>query len=163
MAGEGRTALRRGWTTGACGAAAARAAYTALVTGRFPDSVSLRLPHGGSASFPLALAERDEALARAGITKDAGDDPDVTHGALIMAETEWAPSGAGIGFAAGEGEGRLTRAGLSLAIDEPGDQSGAARDDPDMLIERRRTMASQLPMSLSRFRFPAASAWPRRR
>src|SRR5215470_7195724 len=102
MARKAGTALRRGWTTGACAAAASRAAFTAMLTGRFPDPVSIRLPRGGTASFPLALAEREEGRARVGIIKDAGDDPDVTHGALIIAETAWATPGSGIGFAAGE-------------------------------------------------------------
>ena len=119
MAREAGTALRRGWTTGACAAAAARAAFTAMLTGRFPDPVSIRLPRGGTASFPLAFAEREEARACAGIIKDAGDDPDVTHGALIIAEAAWAAPGSGIGFAAGEGVGTVTRVGLSLAVGEP--------------------------------------------
>jgi len=80
--------LRRGWTTGACAAAGARAAFTALLSGRFPDPVRVRLPRGRAANFGLALAELGEGRARAGILKDAGDDPDVTHGALIVAEIE---------------------------------------------------------------------------
>src|SRR4051812_14683242 len=76
--------LRRGWTTGACAAAATRAAYEGWLTGRFPDPVTIRLPGGAQPSFPLALAERDAEEARAGIVKDAGDDPDVTHGALVI-------------------------------------------------------------------------------
>jgi cobalt-precorrin-5B (C1)-methyltransferase len=119
MAREATTALRRGWTTGACATAAARAAFTAMLAGRFPDPVSIRLPRGGVASFPLALAELGEARARAGIVKDAGDDPDVTHGALVIAETAWAAPGGGVCFAAGEGVGTVTRAGLPLAIGEP--------------------------------------------
>ena len=79
-------ALRRGWTTGACAAAASRAAFQALLTGEFPDPVAIRLPRGQSPSFPLALAETSEGRTRAGVIKDAGDDPDVTHGALIVAE-----------------------------------------------------------------------------
>ena len=118
MAREATTALRRGWTTGACATAAARAAFTAMLAGHFPDPVSIRLPRGGTASFPLALAELDEARARAGIVKDAGDDPDVTHGALVIAETAWAAPGSGVGFAAGEGVGTVTRAGLPLAVGE---------------------------------------------
>ena len=54
----GTRELRRGWTTGACAAAATRAAYTALVTGRFPDPVSVTLPGGEAPCFPLVLAER---------------------------------------------------------------------------------------------------------
>jgi cobalt-precorrin-5B (C1)-methyltransferase len=111
--------LRRGWTTGACAAAAARAAFSALESGRFPDPVSIRLPRGATASFPLAVAELGEGRARAGIVKDAGDDPDVTHGALIIADVARAIPGSGIGFAAGEGVGSVTRAGLSLAVGEP--------------------------------------------
>src|SRR5262249_999171 len=77
--------LRRGWTTGACATAAARAAYEALLTGRFPDPVTIRLPQGQRPSFPLATTSLDTGAATAGITKDAGDDPDVTHGALVLA------------------------------------------------------------------------------
>jgi cobalt-precorrin-5B (C1)-methyltransferase len=111
--------LRRGWTTGACAAAAARAAFAALLTGEFPDPVSIRLPRGQRPSFALALAERDGTVARAGIVKDAGDDPDVTHGATIIAEIAWARPGAGIAFAAGEGVGTVTRPGLQLGVGEP--------------------------------------------
>src|SRR5262249_53442540 len=85
----------------------------------FPDPVSIRLPRGPTASFPLALTELGEGRARAGVVKDAGDDPDVTHGALIIADIGWAAPGSGIAFAAGEGVGRVTRAGLPLAVGEP--------------------------------------------
>ena len=119
MARQQTAALRRGWTTGACAAAAARAAYAALLTGDFPDPVTIRLPRGQAPSFPLALAEREEGCARAGIVKDAGDDPDVTHGALVVAELAWAEPGSGIGFRAGEGVGTVTRAGLPLPVGEP--------------------------------------------
>ena len=113
-------ALRRGWTTGACAAAATRAAYTALVTGRFPDPVSVTLPGGQEARpFPLVLAERGPGHGRAGVRKDAGDDPDVTHGALVEAWVRPAPVGAGIVFRAGEGVGIVTKPGLSLAVGEP--------------------------------------------
>ena len=111
--------LRRGWTTGACAAAAARAACAALLTGEFPDPVTIRLPRGQKPSFPLALAELRGDRARAGIVKDAGDDPDVTHGATIIAELAWAAPGSGVRFAAGEGVGTVTRPGLPLAVGEP--------------------------------------------
>jgi cobalt-precorrin-5B (C1)-methyltransferase len=111
--------LRRGWTTGACAAAAARAAYTALVSGDFPDPVAIRLPGGQRPAFPLALKESAAGAARAGIVKDAGDDPDVTHGALVVAQVEPGPAGAGIGFRAGDGVGTVTRAGLALGVGEP--------------------------------------------
>jgi cobalt-precorrin-5B (C1)-methyltransferase len=111
--------LRRGWTTGACATAAARAAFAALLTGRFPDPVTIRLPRGEGPSFGLALAELRDGVARAGIVKDAGDDPDVTQGALIIAELAWAAPGSGIGFRAGEGIGTVTRPGLPLGVGEP--------------------------------------------
>src|SRR6266852_5668840 len=117
---RGKTApLRRGWTTGACAAAAARAAFAALLTGLFPDPVTIRLPRGEMPSFPLALAELGDRTARAGILKDAGDDPDVTQGALIIAELAWGEPGSGIRFRAGAGVGTVTRAGLPLAVGEP--------------------------------------------
>src|SRR5215469_6800621 len=119
MARRPTSHLRRGWTTGACAAAAARAAFTALLSGRFPDPVSIAIPRGGEASFRLALAEFGEGFARAGVVKDAGDDPDVTDGALVIAEVAGMPPGWGIRFAAGEGVGTVTRAGLALAIGEP--------------------------------------------
>ena len=119
MARDLTAPLRRGWTTGACAAAAARAAFAALLTGRFPDPVMIRLPGGQTPSFPLALAQLTNGKARVGIIKDAGDDPDVTHGALIAAELAWAAPGSGIVFRAGEGVGTVTRPGLSLAVGEP--------------------------------------------
>ena len=119
MKDQERQALRRGWTTGACAAAAARSAFAALLCGRFEDPVSIRLPRGEVPSFPLALAEVRARSARAGVVKDAGDDPDVTHGALVIVEAARAEPGSGVRFAAGEGVGVVTRPGLSLAVGEP--------------------------------------------
>ena len=111
--------LRRGWTTGACAAAAARAAYAGLLTGSFPDPVAITLPGGARPEFGLALKEREAGLARAGVVKDAGDDPDVTHGALVIAEVAAGVAGSGVRFRAGTGIGRVTRPGLQLAVGEP--------------------------------------------
>ncbi|HXO03763.1 MAG TPA: cobalt-precorrin-5B (C(1))-methyltransferase [Stellaceae bacterium] len=119
MARQEASPLRRGWTTGACAAAAARAAFAGLLTGEFPDPVTIRLPRGQTPSFALALAELNGKSVRAGVVKDAGDDPDVTHGATIIAEVAWAAPGSGIGFAAGDGVGTVTRPGLQLAVGEP--------------------------------------------
>ena len=111
--------LRRGWTTGACAAAASRAAAEALLTGRFPDPVTITLPQGQQPAFPLARAELTDGRATAGVTKDAGDDPDVTHGALVLATVERGDAGSGVVFRAGEGVGTVTRPGLQLAVGEP--------------------------------------------
>lgn len=111
--------LRRGWTTGACAAAAARAAYEALICGQFPDPVSIALPGGERPSFGLAFEEIGADFAAAGIVKDAGDDPDVTHGALVVARLRHGPSGSGVSFQAGPGVGVVTLAGLPLPPGEP--------------------------------------------
>jgi len=111
--------LRRGWTTGACATAAARAAYEALLTGEFPDPVVIRLPRGQRAEFALAEKRLENGTATAGVIKDAGDDPDVTHGALITAAVTPAPAGTGVGFAAGDGVGMVTLPGLALPVGDP--------------------------------------------
>src|SRR5271154_138268 len=113
------TPLRRGWTTGACASGAARAAFEALLTGGFPDPVPVALPKGLRPEFALATHELHADFARAGIVKDAGDDPDVTHGALVVATVRLAPPGAGLSFKAGEGVGTVTRPGLPLPPGEP--------------------------------------------
>jgi cobalt-precorrin-5B (C1)-methyltransferase len=111
--------LRRGWTTGTCAAAAAKAACSALLGHGFPDLVEVTLPGGQRPAFSLALEEQGEGFARAGIIKDAGDDPDVTHGALIIATLSRGEKGAGLRFKAGEGVGTVTRAGLPIPPGEP--------------------------------------------
>ncbi|MCI0431699.1 MAG: cobalt-precorrin-5B (C(1))-methyltransferase [Rhodospirillales bacterium] len=111
--------LRRGWTTGTCAAAAAKAAYAALLTGDFPDPVALRLPRGEMPAFALAVQKLEQGAALAGIVKDAGDDPDVTHGALILVTVRPSEPGSGVTFHAGEGVGMVTKPGLPVPPGEP--------------------------------------------
>jgi cobalt-precorrin-5B (C1)-methyltransferase len=111
--------LRYGWTTGTCATAAAKAAYTALLTGQFPDPVEVTLPRGEHPAFALATTDLGEGSATAGVVKDAGDDPDVTHGALILATVRRSASGSGVSFRAGEGVGTVTRAGLPVPPGQP--------------------------------------------
>ncbi|MFI9028945.1 cobalt-precorrin-5B (C(1))-methyltransferase [Streptomyces sp. NPDC053560] len=135
------TGLRPGWTTGACATAAATAAYTALLTGDFPDPVTIALPKGQTPAFALAVEELSEGgtgaeaenragaeggpgepagrRATAGVVKDAGDDPDVTHGALVRVTVRALPPGSGVVFKAGPGVGTVTRPGLPLDVGEP--------------------------------------------
>ncbi|MCS0635090.1 cobalt-precorrin-5B (C(1))-methyltransferase [Streptomyces sp. LP05-1] len=113
------TGLRPGWTTGACATAAATAAYTALLTGDFPDPVTITLPKGQTPAFALAVEELAAGRATAGVVKDAGDDPDVTHGALVRATVRLLPPGSGVVFRAGPGVGTVTRPGLPLEVGEP--------------------------------------------
>ncbi|MQS34193.1 cobalt-precorrin-5B (C(1))-methyltransferase [Streptomyces katsurahamanus] len=114
------TGLRPGWTTGACATASATAAYTALLTGAFPDPVTVTLPKGQTPAFALAVEELTaDGRAMAGVVKDAGDDPDVTHGALVRATVRALPPGSGVVFRAGPGVGTVTRPGLPLEVGEP--------------------------------------------
>ena len=112
-------ALRRGWTTGACAAAAARAAFTALHGGGFPDPVCLVLPRGETPAFALAETALAPGEAIAAVVKDAGDDPDVTHGALIRVSVRPGAPGSGIAYRAGPGVGTVTRPGLPVPPGEP--------------------------------------------
>lgn len=118
---EPRTAggLRYGWTTGACATAATTAAYTALLTGEFPDPVQIELPKGRRPSFVLDRDDLRADEATAGVVKDAGDDPDVTHGALILASVRHGDPGTGVVFRAGPGVGTVTKPGLPLEVGEP--------------------------------------------
>ncbi len=111
--------LRRGWTTGACAAAAAKAAVSGLLGGAFEETVSIRLPGGEQPVFPLANPILYADGARVGVVKDAGDDPDVTHGAEIVATAAHGEPGAGVSFHAGPGVGTVTLPGLPVAVGEP--------------------------------------------
>ncbi len=111
--------LRHGWTTGACATAATTAAYTALLTGEFPDPVTITLPRGQHPAFALAGERLSASWATAEVVKDAGDDPDVTHGALIGVTVRPGPVGSGVTFVAGAGVGVVTKPGLPLAVGEP--------------------------------------------
>jgi len=118
-ADKGGAPLRRGWTTGACAAAAVRAACEALITGECPAMAEIELPGGGRPFFAVAVCETDGESATAGVIKDAGDDPDITHGALVKATLRRGAPGSGIVFRGGEGVGMVTKPGLALPPGEP--------------------------------------------
>ena len=109
--------LRRGWTTGACATAAVKAALMQLWGGAFPCDVQITLPKGETPVFPLAHHAAGDGWAEVGITKDAGDDPDVTHGALVIAKVKKGVQG--IVFKSGKGVGSVTKPGLPIAVGEP--------------------------------------------
>jgi cobalt-precorrin-5B (C1)-methyltransferase len=123
-------ALRRGWTTGCCATAATKAAFSALLAGKWADSVTITLPKGEKPTFQLAEPRLEGDFAEAGIIKDAGDDPDVTHGAHIRARIRRLPPGSGIVFKAGEGVGMVTKPGLPIP---PGE--AAINPAPRAMIE----------------------------
>ncbi|WP_375265747.1 cobalt-precorrin-5B (C(1))-methyltransferase [Planktotalea sp.] len=111
------TELRRGWTTGACATAAVQAALGGLWEGRVPASVQITLPRGETPIFEVAQSETGDGWAYAAVIKDAGDDPDVTHHALIEARVSM--SNGGVVFKGGTGIGEVTRPGLPIAVGEP--------------------------------------------
>ncbi|MEL6283452.1 MAG: cobalt-precorrin-5B (C(1))-methyltransferase [Pseudomonadota bacterium] len=111
--------LRSGFTTGACATAGVTAAYAALLTGEFIDPVRICLPKGQTPEFPLEDKAQGQGWARAAVRKDAGDDPDVTHRAVIVSTVRLAQPGAGVVFKAGEGVGAVTKPGLPIPPGEP--------------------------------------------
>ena len=126
--GRRGTSLRRGFTTGSCAAAAAKAALLTLLRARAPAKVAITLPRGEVVSFKIVRAGFLRRGAYAVVRKDAGDDPDVTHRALIMVALEPREDGrkaeedgrdVSILFRAGRGVGIVTMAGLPLPVGEP--------------------------------------------
>ena len=123
--------LRTGWTTGTCAAAAAKAAARALVSGETQEEVEIRLPRKGEerrVEFEVERCEVGEGWAEAVVVKDAGDDPDVTHGAHLIASVSWREE-PGIELDRGEGVGLVTKPGLGLPVGGP-----AINDVPRRMI-----------------------------
>ncbi len=138
--------LRPGWTTGACATAAARAAFVALRTGAVLDTVTVRLPRGHTPTFALTDLARGvcdgRAWAMAAVTKDAGDDPDITHGAVVrVVVRERPPDGLGVRFVAGPGVGTVTLPGLPLPVGEPAINPMPRR----MILDNLASAAQELP------------------
>ncbi len=114
-----RDGTRTGYTSGSNAAAAAKAATIALLTGHWPEEVTISLPIGETATMRPVEMERADDWATCCMVKDAGDDPDVTHGALIQARVQRQTAGSGITLTGGEGVGRVTLPGLGLAVGGP--------------------------------------------
>ena len=116
--------LRYGWTTGTCSAAAAKAATLLLRDGDPPADVEVPLPKGEQRpTFPVERCERDGDGAIAVVIKDAGDDPDVTHGAHLTARVKLVPA-PGIVLRGGAGVGKVTKPGLGLDVGGPAINKG---------------------------------------
>jgi len=128
--------LRSGYTTGACAAAAAKAAVLALVSGATVEGVEIPFPDGSRVVFELCRCQQtgggDDREALASVVKDAGDDPDVTNGAEIVAIARWRAPGEPLDdcsvlldqetqtvLRGGEGVGMVTKPGLAVAVGEP--------------------------------------------
>jgi len=113
-----KRALRTGWTTGTCSAAAAKAAAIALTSGDMPATVDTPLPTGDRVTLPVDSYEVGPGRATAVVVKDAGDDPDVTHGAHLTGTVLWRDR-AGIELEGGVGVGVVTMPGLGLEVGGP--------------------------------------------
>jgi cobalt-precorrin-5B (C1)-methyltransferase len=113
-----KQALRTGWTTGTCAAAAAKAATTALATGEIQETTEIGLPDGRRVRFEVDECALTPTQAEAVVVKDAGDDPDVTHGARLTATVRWRAE-PGLELDGGVGVGVVTKPGLGLELGGP--------------------------------------------
>jgi cobalt-precorrin-5B (C1)-methyltransferase len=110
--------LRSGLTTGCCATACSIAAAHSLLGNTQSCVVSVTLPKGKIVELTIKSYQCRDSVVRACTIKDAGDDPDVTHGAEVFVELTLIPQQE-IKFKAAKGVGTVTRDGLALAIGEP--------------------------------------------
>ena len=108
--------LRRGYTTGSCAAAAAKAAAIMLLTGRGLDSVYLTTPNGTELTLAVHEICIGENAVSCGIVKDSGDDPDITDGITVYALVEKTAEKHIVTIDGGEGIGRVTKPGLDQPV-----------------------------------------------
>ncbi|MHB8173172.1 MAG: cobalt-precorrin-5B (C(1))-methyltransferase CbiD [Nitrospirota bacterium] len=113
------TELRRGFTTGSCAAAAAKAAAYVLINRQGLESVEITLPGGQSADFKVHRFKYENDTALACVIKDAGDDPDITGGAEICCEVSFYTKGFGVIVKGGQGIGTVTKPGLTVPVGQP--------------------------------------------
>ena len=113
---SGSRLLRCGYTTGSCAALAAAGAAELLLSGNVPETLTLLTPGGLRVETEPAFCRTEGERAICAVRKDAGDDPDVTDGILIVAAVSKRDDGFTID--GGEGIGRVTRPGLDRAVGE---------------------------------------------
>lgn len=109
--------LRTGLTTGSCATACAVASAHLLLSNKSLNTVSITLPKGQTVELPICDSNLQDGVATTATIKDAGDDPDVTHGARLWVSVRL--QDAGITLKAGSGVGTVTRTGLVLAVGAP--------------------------------------------
>ena len=122
--------LRTGITTGACAAAATKAALL-LLQGAAAEKISVETPQRKWLTVPIKKTEKTVFGALACVEKDAGDDPDITNGVDIWAEVVLTAKDSAITIRGGKGIGIVTKPGLSTAVGEP-----AINPGPRWMIER---------------------------
>lgn len=149
MAPEVRAAkgLRTGWTTGTCASAAAKAATIGLTTGTVPPQVEIALPDRRRVTFHVLSPEPSDPTVAA-VVKDAGDDPDVTDGAVITVRASPlgsdGQSAGSVEILAGPGVGTVTLPGLGLEIGSP-----AVNPVPARMIRQAVREVTPIPLSLT--------------
>jgi cobalt-precorrin-5B (C1)-methyltransferase len=134
--------LRTGFTTGACAAAAAKAAARALVRGAPMTEIATTLPNRSRVTFALRRCELQGSRAVASVIKDAGDDPDCTHGAELTATVELCDA-PGVVIRGGEGVATVTRPGLGLEVGGPAVNPVPRRNITEMVEEELAGSARQ--------------------
>ncbi|OPX45741.1 cobalt-precorrin-6A synthase [Ruminiclostridium hungatei] len=108
--------LKCGYTTGSCAAGAAKACAEMLLSGSPVAEVAVNTPSGSSLSLQVEAVVLQQEWVSCAVTKDAGDDPDITHGIRIFAKVQ--KTDGGIALEGGKGVGRVTRKGLACAVGE---------------------------------------------
>ncbi|MFQ5940968.1 MAG: cobalt-precorrin-5B (C(1))-methyltransferase [Nitrososphaerales archaeon] len=111
--------LRTGYTTGTCAAAATKAALLAILSKNTVHEVFVTLPKGNTAKLKIGRCNLDHGEAECAVIKDAGDDPDVTHGAEIVSTVTWTDNVGMIEIVGGKGVGKVTKPGIGLEIGKP--------------------------------------------
>ena len=123
--------LKTGYTTGSCATAATKAAFATLITQEELSEVSITLPNGEWIKIPIHSTKKEGHKVTCSVIKDAGDDPDVTHGHEIVSTVELSSEHKGVRFLQGEGVGKTTLPGLDIPIGEP-----AINKTPRMMMKR---------------------------
>ncbi len=144
--------LKSGFTTGACAAAAAKAATIILLGGQRADRVEIPFPNEDRHNFSLHTCTLEGNTATASVIKDAGDDPDVTNGAEILAvvrEQEAGETEKIIAIEAGFGVGTVTKAGLPIAVGEPAINPVPRRMIREAVAEAVRELRTEVRLAVS--------------
>jgi len=145
-----RKGLRTGFTTGACAAAAAKAATRVLVGGAPLTEIESTLPNRSQVTFKLHRCDRTGERAICSIIKDAGDDPDCTHGAELVAEVELRDA-PGIELRGGPGVATVTKPGLGLTVGDPAINPVPRRNITEM-VEQELALGAQQDVGEHRHR-----------
>lgn len=139
---DSKKELRKGFTTGSCGAAAAKAALYMLLTGSVKDEIEIITPGGAVFRTEVKDIFRGENRVRCSVVKDGGDDPDVTTGLHVTAEVraeERADGALEIRIEGGPGVGRVTLPGLDQPVG-----NAAINRVPRQMIEKELSEVAEL-------------------